>query len=215
MSKKPKFYVVWRGRRPGIYGTWIDCAAQVNGYSGALYKAFDTLEMAQKAACSERTVFGAAHPELFSSPSGRQQPRLPIAGGFIRDSYAVDAACSGVPGPVEYRCVRTDTREELFRQGPFPNGTNNIGEFLAIVHALALFEKQGITAPIYSDSQIALGWVRRKVCRTKHIQDETNARLFDMITRAEAWLRDHPYANPLLKWETDAWGEIPADYGRK
>jgi ribonuclease HI len=215
VSKKPKYYVVWRGRRPGVYGTWAECFEQVNGYSGGLFKAFDSLELAQKAACSERTVFRAEHPELFQPHAGRRQPRLPIAGDFIRESYAVDAACSGVPGPVEYRCVRTDTGKELFRQGPFPNGTNNIGEFLAIVHALALFEKRGITWPIYSDSQIALGWVRRKECRTKHAQDATNARLFDMIARAEAWLRDHEYANQLLKWETDAWGEIPADYGRK
>ena len=61
---------------------------------------------------------------------------------IIKESIAVDAACSGNPGNMEYRGVYTKTKEQIFHQGPFPQGTNNIGEFLALVHGLAFFKKR-------------------------------------------------------------------------
>jgi ribonuclease HI len=121
----------------------------------------------------------------------------------------------GVPGPVEYRGVELTTGAELFRLGPYKNGTNNIGEFLAIVQALMMLEKEGKPTPIYSDSVNAILWVKAKKCRTNHLQDASNKALFDLIARAEDWLNTHAYANPILKWETDDWGENPADFGRK
>ncbi|MQM04652.1 hypothetical protein Taro_037457 [Colocasia esculenta] len=39
-----KCYVVWVGRRPGMYYTWSECYEQVNGYPGARYKGFVTVE---------------------------------------------------------------------------------------------------------------------------------------------------------------------------
>ena len=111
--------------------------------------------------------------------------------------------------------MHTSTGKQLFHQGPFENGSNNIGEFLAIVHALALFKKRGIDAPIYSDSETALSWVKKKRCKTKLIKDESNTIIFDLIARADNWLVENPYDNTLLKWDTNAWGEIPADFGRK
>lgn len=42
---------------------------------------------------------------------------------------------------MEYRGVYVRTGQELFRIGPYPDGTNNVGEFLALVHALALLKK--------------------------------------------------------------------------
>lgn len=217
MTKKQRYYVVWRGYQPGVYATWAECSAQIDGFSGADYKAFDTRELAEEAFRLPRTEFMARHPELSQGRAAKRprQPRLSLAGEPVPDSYAVDAACSGNPGPLEYRCVHVATRAEIFKQGPFANGTNNIGEFLAIVHALALFKKRGITTTIYSDSGIAIGWVHRKTCRTRLAPDEQNAPLFDLIARAEAWLRNNETDCQVLKWETEAWGEIPADFGRK
>lgn len=217
MPKKPKYYVVWRGYQPGIYGTWAECSAQTDGFSGAEYKAFDTRELAEEAFRLPRSEFMARHPELAVSREEKRSRRrqFPPTGGPVRDSYAVDAACSGNPGPLEYRCVHVATGAELFSQGPFANGTNNIGEFLAIVHALALFKKRGITTMIYSDSGIAIAWVRRKTCRTKLAPDEQNAPLFELIARAEAWLHNNEIDSQVIKWKTEDWGEIPADFGRK
>lgn len=134
---------------------------------------------------------------------------------WITESIAVDAACSGNPGPMEYRGVYVKTGQQLFKVGPLEGGTNNIGEFLAIVHGLALQEKQGTQLPLYSDSVNAQKWVRMGICKTTLEETEQNAPIFDMIRRAESWLRTHTFRVPIYKWETKQWGEIPADFGRK
>jgi ribonuclease HI len=206
---KQKYYVVWKGRKPGVFTTWQECSAQVTGFNGAEYKSFENREAAEAAYKSEYEEYkGIRVPTL--SPA-----MLEIIGKPIEDSYCVDASCIGYPGPMEYKCVHTTTQQEKFHQGPFENGSNNIGEFLAIVHALALFKKRDISLPIYTDSETALTWVKNKKCKTKLPQDDKNAQIFDLITRAEDWLNNNEYTNKLLKWDTNAWGEIPADYGRK
>ena len=131
------------------------------------------------------------------------------------ESIAVDAGCSGNPGKMEYRGVYLRTGKEVFHQGPFEHGTNNIGEFLAIVHALALLKKNGSNMTVYSDSAVAQKWVRDKRCNTKLEKNDKNSELHALILRAEAWLAANDYANPVMKWKTDKWGEIPADFGRK
>lgn len=206
---KPKYYVVWQGRKTGIFTTWEECAAQVSGYTDAQYKAFENREAAEIAFKSNYEDFkGKRVPTL--SPA-----ELALIGQPIAESYSVDASCIVNPGPLEYRCVHTTSGKQLFHQGPFEHGSNNIGEFLAIVHALALFQQHGISAPIYTDSETALAWVKKKHCKTKLPRDERNAKLFDLIARAEDWLNKNDFANEVLKWDTNAWGEIPADYGRK
>lgn len=134
---------------------------------------------------------------------------------YIVESIAVDAACSGNPGPMEYRGVYVRTGQVLFKVGPMEQGTNNIGEFLAIVHGMAMLEKQGLRMPIYSDSVNAQIWVRQGFCKTTLQENEVNTPIFDLIRRAETWLRTHSFRVPIYKWETKQWGEIPADFGRK
>ena len=129
-------------------------------------------------------------------------------------ALAVDAACSGNPGPMEYRGVYLGDGKEIFHFGPV-YGTNNIGEFLAIVHALALLDQRGLKMTIYSDSRTAISWVRKKCCKTQLERTAETEALFQLIERAEAWLKSHRVTNPIVKWETDQWGEIPADFGRK
>jgi ribonuclease HI len=199
MKKKQKFYVVWQGRTTGIFNTWKECLAQVDRFPDAKYKSFDTLASARAAYRTE--------PGKQLALVGEDQP--------IAQSYSVDAACSGNPGLMEYRCVHTETRQEVFHRGPYEQGTNNVGEFLAVVHALALFKNTKPPVPIYTDSQNAIIWVRNKKCKTKLVKTRQNAALFDLIDRAEKWLAANSYSNRLLKWNTAAWGEIPADFGRK
>lgn len=206
---KPKYYVVWKGRKTGIFDTWEECQAQVSGFPGAEYKSFETLAAARQAfKASYQDHKGKNSPAQYLLDNRWIAP--PVA-----ESYCVDAASSGNPGLLEYQCVHTTTRKRLFYQGPFQNGTNNIGEFLAIVHALALFKKRGWTCPLYTDSETAISWVKAKKCKTRLPQDESNRRLFELIAQAEEWLAHNDYTTPLLKWDTVAWGEIPADFGRK
>jgi ribonuclease HI len=207
-GKKQKYYVVWQGHRPGIYLTWEECKAQVKNFQNARYKSFETREEAESAfhhGPVKKTTISSNQPVSNSSKRG-----------IIGESISVDAACSGNPGLMEYRGVWTSDHAEIFHFGPVPNGTNNIGEFLAIVHALALLEKKkDPITPIYTDSKTAMAWVRRKKANTKLQPDARNKELFEMIRRAEKWVKEHVWKNPILKWETEKWGEIPADFGRK
>jgi ribonuclease HI len=211
MAKKEKFYTVWKGKRPGIYTTWDDCKAAITGHKGAQYKSFETFEAAKKAFNGNYEEYkGKMKGETSLSPE-----QLLKIGSPNYHSISVDAASSGNPGVMEYQGVDTKTGQKLFRQGPFPEGTNNIGEFLAIVHGLAFLKQKGSDRIIYTDSRTAMSWVRKKSCNTKLKETTKNKSLFDLVRRATDWLRTHSYHTPIVKWETKAWGEIPADFGRK
>jgi len=211
MAKKNKFYVVWRGKQPGVYDTWEACSAQVNGYAGAEYKGFESRAAAEEAYRGRyQDHVRQARGKPAAAPARRNG-----ASQAIQDSWCVDAACNPVPGRMEYRGVETRTGEIVFQAGPFEYATNNIGEFLAIVDALRLCAERGLTHPIYSDSRNAIKWVRDKRCNTQHPRTSKSEDVFQRIDDAEAWLKTHSYVNRILKWETGDWGEIPADYGRK
>jgi len=201
---KRKYYVVWNGRKTGVFQTWEQCKAQVDGYPEARYKSFKSKEEAEAAY--------KAGPEVLKKMGSKQTQ---ASKGYIEESISVDAACSGNPGPMEYRGVYTRNGKEIFRHGPVQNGTNNIGEFLAIVHALALLKKKNSTLPIYSDSATAIGWVKKKRANTTLVRDESTREIWDLLDRATLWLNRHAYPNEILKWETSGWGEIKADFGRK
>ena len=211
MSKK-KFYVVWNGRKKGVFTSWKVCKQQIDGFEGAQYKSFADLDEAEIASTKNYEDYKGKNtkkPILTSSEKAKYgTPNL--------ESISVDAACSGNPGKMEYRGVLTHNKKEIFIKGPFKKGTNNIGEFLALVHGIALLKsKNKENIPIYSDSKIAMSWVKQKRCKTNLHFNASNKDLLELIKRAENWLKENTYKNPILKWETKAWGEIPADFGRK
>lgn len=153
--------------------------------------------------------------KIQNPPDYRTDTVLPLHPQVRANAWAVDAACSGNPGPMEYQGVDLTTGAQVFHFGPV-YGTNNIGEFLAIVHALALMEKQGITdKTIYSDSYNAILWVRKGKCKTKLERNEKTEKLYQIIARAENWLHRHIIRVPIIQWQTKGWGDIPADFGRK
>ena len=235
---KQKYYVVWNGPSPGVYSSWEACQEAVNGVSGAKYKSFktqadaeDAFEMGEEAyeiESEEARNSGdsgksseSSKPSNSSESSNSSKPIRPtfnpqtLPAEVIRQAIAVDAACSGNPGAMEYRGVYLADGKEIFHYGPV-HGTNNIGEFLALVHGLALLKQKGLdTMPIYSDSVNAQLWVRKHQCKTTLVRNDQTEKLYQMIERAEAWLRNNTYKNPIIKWQTDKWGEIPADFGRK
>jgi ribonuclease HI len=211
MAKKQKYYVVWFGNPTGVFDSWEKCKKSITGIAGAQYKSFETQAEAKKAFLGEYNDYkgkGSKKKELTSLEKAKYgEPNL--------YSIAVDAASSGNPGKMEYRGVDTQTTKQLFHQGPFEQGTNNIGEFLALVHGLAYLKKNNSDRILYTDSRIAMGWVKVKQCRTKLKQTSKNKPLFELVQRAEQWLKANTYSTKIVKWETKAWGEIPADFGRK
>jgi ribonuclease HI len=213
---KPKFYVVWVGRTPGIYHDWTACQEQISGFSGARYKSFDSLAKA-------KVAWNESHEAHWGQGENKSKKSVtPVIAeddlvglGVDMTAWCVDAACKGNPGELEYQGIDLATGTNMFHMGPYPEGTVNIGEFLAIVHALALLHEKEPNTAIYSDSRIGISWVKQGKCKTELVLSEKNRRLFDLVRRAEKWLASHTWTNPLLKWETKTWGENPADFGRK
>jgi len=211
-AQKSKYYVVWKGVRPGVYTTWADASRQVQGFAGAIFKSFATRGEAEAA------FHGATPVYRLTAKSGASSAGIKkiASGDFNQDGMAVDAACSGVPGPMEYRGVWIRSGEQLFHCGPLEDGTNNVGEFLAIVHAADWLKREGRSDTIiYSDSVNAIHWVAAKVCRTKLERTSENEEIFERIAWALRWLKENRLDNPIQKWETQQWGENPADFGRK
>ncbi|USB33558.1 ribonuclease H family protein [Paenibacillus sp. YPG26] len=225
-----KYYVVWEGTTPGVYATWAECKAQVDAYKDAKYKSYPSKAEAEKAYQEGwKKHWGKSASSAGGGPSGGRQKTASsgaskgkgsAAGASSKDqidydSISVDVGTKGNPGPIEYRGVSTRTGEVIFERGPIPNGTNNLGEFLAIVHSLAYLKQKGSKMTVYSDSRTALKWVREKQVATTLARNESTREVWDLVDRAVAWLRSNSYDNKLLKWETQEWGEIKADYGRK
>ncbi|MDO5394474.1 MAG: ribonuclease H family protein [Bacteroidales bacterium] len=210
-----KYYVVWEGRAPGIYSSWEECQEQVEGYPDARYRSFPDLVTATEAfrgdPREQMALFRAMSSQRAQAVNYSAIPEIRT------DAIAVDGACSRNPGPTEYRGVEVLTGRELFRVGPIAAATNNIGEYLAIIHAAAMLRQRGdATTPIYSDSRTALAWIRAGHHRSRLVPSAENARARDLLARADRWLAANgPIVNPLLKWDTEHWGEIPADFGRK
>ncbi|MCD8403833.1 ribonuclease H1 domain-containing protein [Tenacibaculum finnmarkense] len=210
MAKK-KFYVVWEGREIGILETWKECSESIHGHKGAKYKSFKTLELAEKAYSEEYDDYKGK--TFFETELSNEQ--LEIIGKPDLKTISVDGACSGNPGLMEYQGVETETKKVIFKKGPYKYSSNNMGEFLALVHALAYMKKTKDKRPVYTDSKTAMNWVKHKKCGSDVERNEDNKDAFELIRRAEIWLENNEYENKILKWETKAWGEIPADFGRK
>lgn len=205
-----KFYTVRKGRKPGVYSTWAECEAQVKGFKGAEFKSFESKSIAEHALIHGWNI--GAKPE---KTSGSQEKGLAEPLDYIKESISVDAACSGNPGEMEYQGVDTETGEQLFSSRVYPVGTNNLGEFLAVVHALRYLHEKGSDMPVYSDSVSAIAWVRNRHVKTNLVRKRETEALWQHIDLAIEWLYKHDYPNPILKWETKIWGEVKADFGRK
>ena len=202
-KNKTKYYVVWEGNNIGIFNSWDECKLQIKNYKGAKYKSFKTLKEAKLAYRMPYHEYMNAQVKI----DHNDQPNY--------HSISVDAASSGNPGKMEYQGVDTQSKKVLFKQGPFIEATNNIGEFLALVHGLAMLKKLKSDKLIYSDSITAISWVKKKKCQTKLKPNKNNKEIFILIGRAIKWLKSNSYETQILKWETKKWGEIPADFGRK
>ena len=214
-----KYYVVFKGHNPGVYDNWEEVKIQTDGFPGAVFKSYPTSEEASEAF---RNYSGIEdRNELFrliniaSNSAGENVPLSPDNPEVDRDAWAVDASCLGNPGKMEYRGVNLKTGEVIFQKGPYEDATNNIGEYLALVHAMALMTNTNDFHNIYSDSKTALSWYRNKKVKTQLRETPRNAKIFELLARASVWVNTHNFPKKVMKWQTERWGEIPADFGRK
>jgi len=207
-KREKKIYVVRKWKKIWIFDSWDECKESVNGFSDAKYKWFSSKENAE-IALSE---WWEKYYEV--KKTGEKDVVKSEDIPFFAESIAVDAACSGNPGEMEYRWIDLQTWKEVFHEN-FKIWTNNIGEFLAIVHWLNyLWDNNRV---IYSDSRIAISWVNQWKCKTQINSNETAdfSRTFEAIKGAEKWLKENWIKHKILKRNTEDWWEIPADFGRK
>ncbi len=214
MARGNKWYVVWAGHETGVYDNWEDCKIAVEGFPGAKYKSYSSREEAIEAyrgdPAEQLALFKAMAERTPNVVNYNDIPEIE------KNAIAVDAACSGNPGKVEYQGVDVRTGARLFHVGPLEGGSNNQGEFLALVHALAWLDQRGLhDVTIYSDSRTAMAWLRNRQSRSQIAATPRNAKIRELMERANRWVQTHSPRNPVRKWETDRWGEIPADFGRK
>ncbi len=205
---KKKFYVVWKGRKTGIFESWDECEKQIKGFQDAKYKSFDNIHLA-------KTAFFNQPEEHFQKKIKTPIHSQALKNPPILESITVDGAHSFSTHLSEYQGVYTKTGEKIFHNGPFQSGSNNLMEFLAIVHALALCKQKNWNVPIYSDSKTAISWVKQKKVNTNIQKTFENQEVFELVHRALQWLEKNHYENLILKWDTENWGENPADFGRK
>ncbi|GGG06266.1 ribonuclease H [Paenibacillus abyssi] len=211
---KQKYYVVWEGKLPGIYDSWAACQKQVSGFQDAKFKSYESKEQAEKAfkeGWKKHWGQGKGGPKTTVKQSALMLSKEEID----YDSISVDVGTRGNPGPVEYKGVDTRTGEILFYVGPIENGTNNLGEFIAIIHALSYLQKIGSSKTVYTDSRTALSWIRNKKVASSLVRNESTKKIWELTDRAVQWLHSNTYNNKILKWNTEEWGEIKADFGRK
>ena len=201
--KKNKFYVVWVGNKTGVFESWVECQLAVKNYKGSKYKSFIDKNEAEKAFIDGYEIYYKKDYSHYKNSI------------HANNAICVDAASSGNPGIMEYQGVDILTKKILFKKGPYKNATNNIGEFLALVHGIAYLEKNKKSKIIYSDSKTAISWVKKKKCKTTLKKNSENKEVFELISRAIKWLNENNYNINILKWDTKLWGEIPADFGRK
>lgn len=212
-----KWYVIWVGRHSGVFDSWEECKEYVENFPGAKYKSYtnkdDAIRAFRRGAPGDDEKLIIRQIISHSSPAKTNYEAFPE---IDTKGIAVDASCLGNPGTMEYRGVSLATGKELFRGGPYKDGTNNIGEFLALIHVLALLKKEGdSTTTIYTDSKTALSWLRNRTVKTTLRPTKNNAKLLEILSRAISWMNSNSFKNPIKKWDTEKWGEIPADFGRK
>lgn len=226
-KQKKKYYTVWIGRETGVFDDWEDAREQVEGFPGARYRSFNSAAEAAEAFRDGPDASPASLGSLVINARSHGKPQTDADRLLTLDeqkrrfpeidpeAWAVDASCLGNPGTMEYQCIDLATGTRVFHFGPVQRSTNNIGEFLAIVHALSLMHQRGERHTVYSDSRTALAWLRKKTANTKLTPEKGNPKVSELLRRAEIWLRTHPTDIPVRKWQTEIWGEIPADFGRK
>ena len=141
-----KFYAVKRGRKTGLYTVWAECAAQVKGFQGAIYKGFMTEEEA-------RAWLGGvdARAEQPRAAAEMAAPSAPDADYIIH----TDGSCLRNPGgaggwAAVIETAATGAVEE--KSGGDPETTNNRMELTAALMALSAVP-EGARVALYTDSQ--------------------------------------------------------------
>jgi ribonuclease HI len=157
-----KFYVVWAGRKTGVFTEWATTQAQVDKFPGAKFKSFAT-----RAEAVQAFETGAPRPTGRRPASEkRSAPRLEVHTASVGLQIYCDGACEPNPGNAGsgIAVYRDGSVVQLWYGLYNPNGTNNTAELNALHQALLIAEAacaEGQTAQILCDSTYAINCVSK------------------------------------------------------
>jgi ribonuclease HI len=158
-----KYYVVWSGRRTGVFDDWETTRQLVDGHPGARYKSFPTLVEAQSAFRAGATAL----PRRKAAKRVVAGEDLSVEKDEKTDTVIFcDGACEPNPGNAGsgMAVYRDDKLSELWYGLYTPAGTNNIAELNALHQALLLAEQEiesERTVMIRSDSAYGLNAITK------------------------------------------------------
>ena len=179
-----KFYVVWQGRKTGIFNDWATCKQQIEKFSGAQYKSFPTLDEAQEAFSGSSSSNSTAKSASGTTASGTKKrsntngvktyTAKEIDAMDMNTKIYTDGGCEPNPGKAGsgIAVYRDEIIDELW-YGLFNSyGTNNTAELNALHYAMRIADhesKQGKSIAIFCDSkysiqcitQWAAGWQKK------------------------------------------------------
>ncbi|NOU52866.1 ribonuclease HI [Pseudoalteromonas sp. JBTF-M23] len=165
-----KYYVVWQGRKTGIFSSWAECKSQVDGFTGAKFKSFPTLNEAESAfGKSPRGLTAKANPKL-TKPSNKQKP-APLSQEQIdampfEVKIYTDGACEPNPGEAGtgLAVYEHNKLSELWYGLYQPLGTNNTAELQGLHQALLIAKDKlatGNTVAIFCDSKYSIDCITK------------------------------------------------------
>jgi len=158
-----KFYVVWQGRKPGIYTDWPTCLQQVDKFTGARYKSFPSLADAQSA--FEGGSSSAGTSSKSKNKSNASSVKTYTAKEVLAfDAYTkifTDGGCEPNPGEAGSGLALYCENEltQLWYGLYNPMGTNNTAELNALHQALLIAKREinaKRTVAIFCDSKYSI-----------------------------------------------------------
>lgn len=181
-----KYYVVWKGRNPGIYADWGRCKSQVDGFPGARFKSFTSRAEAEAAfkgmstssagpsggkvglnepdAAGPGTIVSAGTTRKIAGPSSKS-PRTwaaaEITAAAIEVKIFTDGGCEPNPGKSGsgLALYRKNVLSELWYGLHSPHGTNNTAELNAFHQGMIIAKAEADklrTVGIFCDSKYAI-----------------------------------------------------------
>ena len=121
------------------------------------------------------------------------------------NGIAINTYCNA-KGVGMYVGVDLDTGEILFKSKEFSPVTHNIIDFMGIGHSLMYVKKSMEYKPIYSNSEISIGWISNNKCNSDMINTDQNA--IDNCGKITRWLVEQKHLVEVKKWSTEKWGFI-------
>ena len=168
MSKK--YYVVWKGHKTGIFNTWNECKSQIDGFSGARFKSFSSIQEAELAYQNNpnitltKPLTNLKKQKTKSSSSSLSQKKIEALPLDIK--IFTDGGCEPNPGQAGtgMAVYKNNCLSELWHGLYEPNGTNNTAELHGLNQALRLTKKklnEGYTVGIFCDSKYSIDCITK------------------------------------------------------